>query len=64
MEAHETSSRAGGRLVRPQALRWLFLLVLTWAIYIFYGARGFTWPVLGFSALMIALLIDEVFFID
>ena len=52
------------RLRRPQALRWLILLVLAWLIYLLCGAKGFTLPVLGFSALMILLLIDELFFFD
>jgi hypothetical protein len=64
MNIRGVASGNQARIWRPQALRWFFLLALVWAIYIIFGAREFILPVVGFSALMLVLLIDELFFLD
>ena len=50
------------RLRRPEAIRWLVVLVAAWLVYLLCGGKGFTLPVVGFSVLMILLVLDEAFF--
>jgi multisubunit Na+/H+ antiporter MnhG subunit len=51
------------RLTQPQAIRWVYLLIIIWAIYIYFGAQGFTWPLVVVSTLLVLGVIDEMYYL-